>query len=84
MNYNLPEEMKLLQDMTYKFAKVEISPFSEECDEEEKYTPEIHKKAAELGLVGSWIPEEYGGAGFGVLSVTVDDVTTEITLGDRF
>ncbi len=54
MDYNLSEEMKLLQDMTYKFAKTEIAPFSEECDDEEKYTPEIHKKAAALGLVGSF------------------------------
>ena len=67
MDYRLSEEMKLLQDMAYKFAKTEIAPFSSECDEAEKYTPEINKKAAELGLIGCWIPEEYGGAGFGVL-----------------
>ena len=31
------------------------------------YTPEIRKKAAEYGLVGAWVPEEYGGAGVGML-----------------
>ncbi len=71
MDYRLPEEMKLLRDMTYKFAKTEIAPLSTECDEEEKYTPEIIKKAAALGLIGSWAPEEYGGAGFGVLGQSI-------------
>ncbi|MCK5539909.1 MAG: acyl-CoA dehydrogenase family protein, partial [Deltaproteobacteria bacterium] len=77
MDYNLTEEMKLLQNMAYKFAKNEMAPFSSECDEEEKYTPEIHKKAAGLGLVGSWIPEAYGGAGFGALGNAI--VTEQIS-----
>ena len=71
MDFNLSEEMRLLQEMTYRFARAEIEPFSGACDQEEKYTPEIHKKAAALGLVGAWIPEAYGGAGFGVLGNAV-------------
>ncbi|MBW2672405.1 MAG: acyl-CoA dehydrogenase family protein, partial [Deltaproteobacteria bacterium] len=67
MDFELPEEMKMLQDMAYKFAQAEIAPVSEECDREEKYTPELRKKAAQNGLVCSWIPEEYGGAGVGIL-----------------
>ena len=66
MDFNLTDEMKMLKDMAYKFAVNEIAPYSSEADQEEKYTPEIHKKAAELGLVGAWIPEEYDGAGVGV------------------
>ena len=57
--------------MAYKFAVTEFKPVSRECDEHEKYTPEIRKKAAENGLVGSWIPEEYGGAGAGMLGNTI-------------
>ncbi len=67
MDFNLTEEMEMLREMAYKFAVNEITPYSEEADREEKYTPEIHQKAAALGLVGAWIPEAYGGAGFGVL-----------------
>lgn len=68
MDFELTEELKMLRDMTYKFAVGEISKVSHECDEEEKYTPEIRKKAGENGLIGAWIPEEYGGAGAGFLS----------------
>ena len=66
MDFELPEEMKMLQDMSYKFAQAEIAPLSEECDREEKYTPEIRKKGAENGLVCAWVPEEYGGSGVGI------------------
>jgi acyl-CoA dehydrogenase len=67
MNFDLTEEQKMLKEMAYKFAVAEFKPASQECDEKEKYTPDIRRKAAENGLVGSWIPEEYGGAGAGIL-----------------
>jgi acyl-CoA dehydrogenase len=67
MDFELTEEMRMLSDMAYKFAVKEIEPISHEADELEKYTPDIRKKAAENGLVGSWISEEYGGAGVGFL-----------------
>lgn len=71
MDYNLSEEMKMLRDTTYDFAKSEITPLSFKCDREERYTPEICKQAAELGLVGDWIPEEYGGTGVGILDQSI-------------
>ncbi len=80
MDYNLTEEYRMLKDMAYKFAKNEIAPISEEYDEKEAYTPEIRKKAAELGLIASWLPEEYGGAGFGVLGNAI--VTEELSRVD--
>lgn len=80
MNYLLSEEMKMLKEMTYKFAKNEIAPFSEEYDQKEEYTPEIHKKAADLGLIASWLPEKYGGAGFGALGNSI--ITEELSRVD--
>lgn len=71
MNFELGEELNMLKDMAYKFAQNEFGPVSHECDVEEKYTPEIFKKAAENGLVGAWVPEEYGGAGAGFLGLAV-------------
>jgi len=65
MDFTLAEEHRMLQDMAYKFAVAEVEPHSFECDELEKPTPEIRKKAAENGLVEPWIPEEYGGSGVG-------------------
>lgn len=71
MDFNLTDEMQMLKDMTFKFAQNEIAPKSAQSDKEEKYTPDIRMKAAELGLVGAWIPEKYGGAGMGILGQTI-------------
>ncbi len=82
MDFELSEEMKMLRDMTRKFALAEIEPFSHECDLEEKYTPEIRKKAAENGLVGAWVPEEYGGAGVGILgNAIVSEELNRVDMG---
>jgi alkylation response protein AidB-like acyl-CoA dehydrogenase len=80
MDFELTEELQMLKDMAYKFAKAEFPNLSHECDEGEKYTPEIRKKAAENGLVGAWIPEAYGGAGAGMLGNTL--ITEELSKVD--
>ena len=80
MDFELTDELKMLKDMAYKFAQAEFSGISHECDKEEKYTPEIRKKAAENGLVGAWIPEEYGGAGAGFLGNAI--ITEELSKVD--
>jgi len=77
MDFELTEELKMLKDMAYKFALAEFTPLSKEADEHEKYTPEIRKKAAENGLVAAWIPEEYGGAGAGMLGNAI--ITEELS-----
>lgn len=80
MNFELSEELKMLKEMAAKFAQVEFSALSLECDKEEKYTPEIRKKAAENGLIGAWVPEEYGGAGAGFLGNAI--ITEELSKVD--
>lgn len=80
MDFELTEELKMLKEMTYKFAQNELAPLSRERDVDEKYTPEIVKKAAENGLVGAWVPEEYGGAGAGNLGVVV--ITEQVSRVD--
>jgi len=67
MDFKLSEEHRMLQDMAAKFAQNELKPLSQKCDREEIHAPEITRKAAENGLVGAWIPEDYGGAGVGML-----------------
>jgi acyl-CoA dehydrogenase len=71
MDFDLTEEMKMLKDMSYKFAVNELTPIAHQCDAEEKYDRDTVKKAAEIGLVASWAPEEYGGAGVGSLGVAI-------------
>ena len=67
MDFELSEEHRLIQDTARRFALQEIAPIAAEYDREEKYPAEVCLKAAEVGLVGPTIPEEYGGAGYGFL-----------------
>lgn len=65
MDFNLTDEQKALQALAYKFAKNEFEPIAKECDRQEKYPRELWQKACATGLVGTVIPEKYGGVGGG-------------------
>jgi acyl-CoA dehydrogenase len=80
VDFEFTEEQKMLQDMAYRFAKANFVSLSQECDEQEKYTAEIRKKGAAQGLVGAWIPEEYGGAGAGCVGNAI--ITEEFSRVD--
>jgi acyl-CoA dehydrogenase len=71
MDFDLTEEMKMLGDMSFKFAQKELAPIARACDAEERYDREVVRKAAENGLVAAWASEEYGGAGVGSLGLAV-------------
>jgi alkylation response protein AidB-like acyl-CoA dehydrogenase len=67
----LSEEQNLIQKRTYEFALRELEPLAKECDREETFPKELVKKASQAGLIGSFIPREYGGPGLGFLEVTL-------------
>ncbi|MGQ3412428.1 acyl-CoA dehydrogenase family protein [Natrinema versiforme] len=67
MEFGLSEEQQQIRDEVRRFAENEIVPNAEEYDTEEKFPHEIVDEAAEMGLVGSSIPIEYGGAGYSTL-----------------
>jgi butyryl-CoA dehydrogenase len=63
MDFQLAEEQKMFQTMVRDFATNEVKPAASKIDEEGKCPLEIIKKAADLGLFGVTISEEYGGCG---------------------
>lgn len=71
MDFELTSEQKEIFDTAIKFAKNEMIPFALEYDEKSKFPHDQFKKAWELGLVNTCIPEEYGGIGFGALDSVV-------------
>jgi len=82
MNFELTEEQKLLQETAYKFAVNEFEPVAKECDREERYPKELWEKACETGMVGCYVPEEYGGPGFGFLEVAlITEQLSRVDLG---
>ena len=73
MNFDFSEEQKLLQQTTRDFL-AEHSPLSvcrEVLESDKPYAAELWKGAAEMGWLGTAIPEEYGGAGYGRLELAV-------------
>ena len=61
--YELPEDVKMLQELAMDFSQREIMPRAEYFDRCEEWPWEIFHKAREVGLVNLNIPEEYGGMG---------------------
>ena len=63
MDLDLTEEQQLLQKSVRDFAQAEVKPHAKEIDESGRFPRDNFKKAAELGLTGVAVPENYGGAG---------------------
>ena len=64
MNFSLNENQEMIAQMVRDFAEKEIKPFYKQWDADEHFPVETMKKMGELGLLGIFIPEEYGGSGF--------------------
>jgi alkylation response protein AidB-like acyl-CoA dehydrogenase len=64
MNFELNENQKMITQMVRDFAEKEIRPNMKKWDDEEIFPEETMKKMGELGLLGIFVPEEYGGSGF--------------------
>lgn len=65
MNFELNENQIMVSQMVRDFSEKEIRPNLNKWDSEEIFPVETIKKMGELGLLGIFVPEEYGGAGFG-------------------
>jgi len=64
MNFNSNENQQMIAQMVRDFAEKEIKPNMMVWDQEEYFPVETMKKMGELGLLGIFIPETYGGSGF--------------------
>jgi len=64
MNFDLNENQLMITQMVRDFALKEIHPNMKKWDDEEYFPVETMKKLGELGLLGIFIPEKYGGSGF--------------------
>jgi alkylation response protein AidB-like acyl-CoA dehydrogenase len=67
MDFALSKEQKDVIKAAREFALGEFQERAQEFDRNESFDLNIWKKACELGFVGVFIDEEYGGAGYGFL-----------------
>jgi acyl-CoA dehydrogenase len=71
VDFTLTDEQKALRELAHDFAEKEIRPVAWEYDKDGTWPEEILKKAWEVGLMNSHIPEEYGGAGASYMDGTL-------------
>jgi acyl-CoA dehydrogenase len=67
IDFSLSEEQEQLRALAREFTEKEIVPRAAHHDATGEYPKEICRKAWELGLMHTHIPEAYGGPGLGVL-----------------
>jgi short/branched chain acyl-CoA dehydrogenase len=71
LNFDLTEEQNLTRQAVRDFAEKEIAPLAEELDEREEFSVELTLKMGELGLLGCFVPEKYGGSDMGYISYII-------------
>ncbi len=69
LSYFLGKEEQILVELVDYIGRTYIAPYARKWDEEEAYDPLPIEALAKADLFGLVIPEEYGGFGFGSLSL---------------
>jgi butyryl-CoA dehydrogenase len=77
MNFELSQDHKVLQSAVRDFVVKEIKPIAMKIDEDHMIPDTLVAKMGEMGFLGSYLPEEYGGAGLDMLSyaIVVEEVS---------
>ena len=80
MHFQLTEDLTLIRDMAASFAEAELAPHAEHWDREKYLDRTVFEKAAELGFLSIYIPEEEGGTGLSRLASAM--VFEQLAAGD--
>jgi glutaryl-CoA dehydrogenase len=64
----LTEEERMVRDTARDYAQEKLFPRVLAANREGNFNPDILREMGGLGLIGSTIPQEYGGAGLGYVS----------------
>lgn len=71
MDFELDDALLTLQATARRFAEEEILPIAAECDVTGEFPLPVFRKAWELGLSHTGIPEDLGGVGLSVVAACV-------------
>ncbi len=80
MNFELSEEHKAVQQAAKEFAETVLLPGVIDRDETKTFPHKEVKQMAELGFLGMFVPEEFGGAGMDQMAYVL--AVTEISKVD--
>ncbi len=65
MNFTTDELTLQVAQSAKEFAQQHIKPFVMEWDESQTFPVQLFKELGKLGMMGVFVPEQYGGAGLG-------------------
>jgi alkylation response protein AidB-like acyl-CoA dehydrogenase len=68
MNFDLTEDQRIVAESAREFAQREIAPGIADREATHAFPGDLVRKLGELGFLGMFIPGEYGGAGFDIVS----------------
>jgi butyryl-CoA dehydrogenase len=71
VEFALSEEHRLVQSMVREWATSRLLPLAAEMDRSGRYPPELITELGEMGLMGVYIPEAYGGGGMDTVSYCI-------------
>jgi len=68
LSFELNEDQKMIRDSVKEYVERNVAPTVIERDQSKKFPTDIVKELGELGMLGIYHEEQYGGAGFDALS----------------
>jgi len=68
MDFKFTADEQEILTMLHNFCLKEVKPLAAELDEMERFPQETREKLADMGMMGIWVPEEYGGAGLSYIA----------------
>jgi alkylation response protein AidB-like acyl-CoA dehydrogenase len=71
VDFDLSPELAELQDVVRRLAQDKVKPRARDIDRSSEYPLDIFEAFRDAGLLALCIPEAYGGAGAGILGLTI-------------
>ncbi len=71
MDFDIPEDVRLLRDSVRRFVREVLHPVEREIEETDRISPHIVEELRKIGLFGLAIPQEYEGLGLTLLAQCV-------------
>jgi glutaryl-CoA dehydrogenase (non-decarboxylating) len=68
MDIELTQQQQRMRSSFRRFANFEITPYAEQSDREERFSPENLARMARNGYLGSILPQDWGGKGLDMIT----------------
>src|SRR5215471_14366880 len=79
MDLELSESQRSARDVARRFAREKLGPIGVEADRTHRYPSEAIDELSRLGMLGIFLPEQYGGAGLDhvAYSLVLEEIAVE-------